>query len=372
MPSVNVLLADEAMSHAVDLVQYSNGVVRRMIALLNRVDADLGDALERAIRRMPEKSFTVERLEAMLGAVRKLNTDAYRRIYAELKGVLEEFSAYEAAYQHTLFSRLIPEGIQARFRIARVAPNQVYAGAMSRPFQGRLLRNWAAQLPADRMALMRNAIRIGFLEGQTTTDIVRRVIGTRAQRYQDGIINRSRRELTAVVDTAVKHTAAVAREHFEQANADIITVLVWQATLDTKTTEICRIRDGLKYGADAKHRPIGHKIPWLQGPGRSHWRCRSNAQPVTKSWRELGFDADELDAGSRASMDGQVPGEVKYGEWLQRQSALRQDQVVGETRGRLMREGQLPFDRFYDDRGHWLSLDELRARDAAAFERAGL
>lgn len=372
MATVNELLADDALSHAIDLSQYSNGVVRRMIALLNRVDADLADALQRALDRMPAGSFTVERLESMLGAVRRLNKDAFTRVEKELHGVLEEFVAYELDYQRKLFERVIPNAIQLRFRIASVLPDQVYAAALSRPFQGRLLKNWTLELTADRMKYMRNAVRLGFVEGRPVAEIVRGLIGTKAMRYQDGVINRSRRELTAVVHTAITHTAEVAREHFIEANAEVIASVFWQATLDTKTTAICRIRDGKEYSADKKHRPIGHTIPWLQGPGRSHWRCRSSARPRTKSWKELGFDLDELDAGTRASMDGQVAGDIDFGDWIEKQSATRQDEVVGPVRGKLMRDGKLPFDRLYSDDGRWLSIDQLRARDAAAFAQAGL
>jgi hypothetical protein len=71
-------------------------------------------------------------------------------------------------------------------------------------------------------------------------------------------------------------------------------------------------------------------------------------------------------------MDGQVPADVSYGDWLKKQSAARQDDIVGPTRGALMRRGGLQMDRFYNDKGRFLSLDELRKRDASAFTAAGL
>ena len=37
-----------------------------------------------------------------------------------------------------------------------------------------------------------------------------------------------------------------------------------------------------------------------------------------------------------------------------------------------MRKGDLPFDKLFDNRGQYLTLADLRARDAAAFKRAGL
>ena len=123
---------------------------------------------------------------------------------------------------------------------------------------------------------------------------------------------------------------------------------------------MCRVRDGLLY--DTKHKPLGHKIPWLDGPGRLHFNCRSVSVPVLKSWRELGIDADELPAGTRASMDGQVPADLTYAQWFAKQSAKRQDEIVGPTRGRLYRAGRVTFDRFSDDKGRWLTLEQLQDR----------
>jgi hypothetical protein len=100
--------------------------------------------------------------------------------------------------------------------------------------------------------------------------------------------------------------------------------------------------------------------------------CRSVGTPVTKSWRELGVDVEEFSPSTRASMDGEVPADLNYKNWLTKQSADRQDEVLGVKRGRLLREGKLEIDRFFNDKGRMLSLEELRHRDAKAFKRAGL
>ncbi len=368
MATVNERLFDELTAHAVDLQQYSDGVARRMIALLNRVDADLSAELAAALERMPADSFTVERLEALLGSVRQLNAAAYASVTEALQSELRAFAAYEAGYQSTLYQSVIPAAVQVRYSIASVSPNQVYSAAMSRPFQGRLLKDWASNIEAGRMTKIRDAIRIGYVEGKTASEIVRGIRGTRAAGYADGLLQRPRRDLMAVVQTAISHTAQVAREQFNDANRDLIKAEVWRSTLDTKTSEPCRIRDGLKYEAGS-HKPIGHKVLWLQGPGRIHWNCRSTSTPVTKSWRELGIPVDEISPSDRSSMDGQVPAETTFASWLQRQSAARQDQVLGPERGRLIREGGLKLPDLYSPNGRYLTLEELRERDAASFAR---
>lgn len=361
MPTVNEQLQDEQISHAVDLQQYANGVVRRIVALLNRADASLAAALSEALERLDADSFTVARLEAMLTQVRQINAQAYAQVQGELERDLRDLADYEAGWQFDLFERLLPEPVKVRFPLVRVAAEQVYTAAMARPFQGRLLREWALGMDEVRMRVIREAVRQGFVQGQTVDQIVRAIRGSRAERYADGLLNRARNDLATIVHTAVGHFAAVGRENFYAANSDIVKAEKWTSTLDTKTSGQCRIRDNLHYEAGT-HKPIGHKVPWLQGPGRIHMRCRSTSTPVTKSWRELGIPVDEMSPGERASMDGQVPADTNYADWLKRQPYERQEQVLGVERARMM-QGGASMESFYDSRGQWLTLDELRARD---------
>ncbi|MPT39504.1 MAG: hypothetical protein E2603_13595 [Achromobacter sp.] len=236
---------------------------------------------------------------------------------------LREFVQYESQYQLQLFESTVPKQVQAYVAIAPVNVQQAYSAALAQPFRGRLLAEWAKSIEADRMVRIRDAIRIGYVEGQTVDEIVRRLRGTRAKGYSDGIIEIDRRNAESVVRTALSHTAGVTRDRFYEANTDLIKALEWVSTLDSRTTPECRVRDGLQY-EPVTHKPVGHKVPWLSGPGRIHWGCRSTSVPVTKSWRELGIDIDEMDESTRASMDGQVPAQVSYGDWLTRQPARRQ------------------------------------------------
>ena len=666
MISVNDRLVSEAISHAVDLDQYGTGVVRRMLALLNRVDADLFAQLTAALVNLDAESFTVERLEALLMSVRTMHAQAYLQLDRALTNELREFVAAEWGYQQQLLPSV---GVPLSFGTGVATAEQVYAAAMSRPFQGRLLSEWASGIEAQRMTRIRDAVRIGFVENESVQQIVRRVRGTRAAGYSDGLIEIDRRHAEAVVRTAVQHVAAVAQDRMIEANLDLIKAVQWHAKLDLRTsptcfpgstgvlpagdlrgvsrrvwngylvvvttasgkklratpnhpvltargwrpikelhpgadvlyrvgvdvgavspaedikmpasigaifdalsepafgdvsvertaeidfhgdgivgdheinyprsksdlriafesafgnevaeqlfvfvappgglpaeseldeicvssglvnvpaeigarsfensvkpaladstssanggrfhpaleegnelalirsalmvaatkgrhasgalqysgdsgrggaeaaadgcgrfsaavtaddvvslereffsghvfnlstsTEVyiadgfivhnCRVRDGLLYTPDT-HKPIGHKVPWLSGPGRSHWNCRSLAVQMLKSFEEVTGIAGvgEIPVGTRASMDGALPADLTYGQWLQKQSAARQDEVVGPTRGALMREGKLPFDELYSRRGEMLTLDQLRERNGAAFKRAGV
>lgn len=368
MATTQTDLYDATVRHAIDLVRYSNGSVRRIIALLNRVDADLGVQLARAMERLPASAFTVARLEDLLKDIRKLNAEAYSQVRSTLESELRDLAAYEVGYQGQLFDSL---GIE--FTARGVTGGQVYAAAMAQPFQGQLLREWIAGLEAGRARRIRDAVRIAYVEGQTIQQVVQRLRGTRARGYTDGLLEIDRRHAEAVVRTAISHMAGFARDRWYEANDDIIGALAWVSTLDSRTSQACRLRDGLRY--TASHQPIGHRVPWGAGPGKIHWCCRSSSVPILKGME------DEPLFGSRAAKDykdsargkgKQVQATTTYADWLRGQPAAIQDDILGPTRGALYRRGGLKLESFYNDRGVYLTLSQLRAKDAAAFARAGV
>lgn len=368
MDSVNDLLQGEAIRHQVALQGLSNNVVARIIATLNRSDKRILAELTERLEQMGPESFSIQRLESMLTSVRSMSVEAYAEIDRELTRELREFVAYEASYQAQVLEAHVP----AVVHVAAVSGDAVYAAALARPFQGVMLREVWKELDAKKMRQVRQAIAAGFVEGKTTNQIISELRGTKAKGYADGLLEVSRRDAEAVTRTALGHMARFAQDKTVEANTDIIKALVWSSTLDLRTSPPCRARDGRQY--TSAHKPIGHALPWLGGPGALHWRCRSHAAYVLKSYKELGVDVPEVVVvgGTRASMDGQVPKETTYAEWLKIQPSARQIEVLGPTRARLMNEGKLPLERMYSQNGKFLTLEQLREQDAAAFKRAGL
>ena len=370
MATANDKLQDESIAHAIWIARYSTSVANRMIKILNDSDAELTARLLVAMDTLDAESFTVSRLESLLVSVRALNHEAVQSMHAGLSAELQELAQHEAGFQLSLFQFAIPDDVLALHPLVGISPDAVYAAAMARPFQGRLLSEWASSLESDRMARISNTVRQGFLLGDTHEQIARKVRGHANRGYQDGALQMSRTNAGSVAKTAVGHLAATARTSFADANDDILKGKQWLSTLDNKTSKDCRIRDRLKYTMDNK--PIGHKVPYLQGPGKIHFCCRSVETYILKSSEELGIKVGEVKDSSRASMDGQVPADTTYQEWFSRQSFSRQSEIVGITRARLIRDGDMSPDEFYNDRGVWLTLDQLRERDGQAFRDAGL
>ncbi|AUU85409.1 MULTISPECIES: hypothetical protein [Leclercia] len=359
MATVNERLRDEAIAHTVWISRYSTGLANRMVKLLNDSDAELTARLLVAMDSLPTSQFTVARLESLLGSVRELNQQAIAGMQTSLADELLQLAGHEAGYQLSLFDTLLPQRVKERYPLQGITPVQLYAAAMAQPFQGRLLSEWADNLEADRMARVVNSVRRGYLLGDTTETIARQVRGIASKGYKDGALQLSRTNAASITKTAVIHLAATARTNFAEANGDVLKGKQWLSTLDNKTTPTCIIRDRLRYTLDNK--PVGHKVPYLQGPGKIHFCCRSTETLITKSWRELGIDSEELDEGTRASMDGQVPADTTYFDWLARQSPQRQDEILGPERAALYRAGEVKFGEMFTDKGEWISLARLKA-----------
>ncbi len=74
-----------------------------------------------------------------------------------------------------------------------------------------------------------------------------------------------------------------------------------------------------------------------------------------------------MSPGTRASMDGQVAGDMSYGPWLKRQSAEVQEIALGsKARAKLYRDGDVTFEQMYKPDGQFWSLTELKQRSGAA------
>lgn len=368
--SVNARLRDEVLAHLIDLHRYGAGEARRAVRVLNEADIALFTRLREALERagLDTSNFTVQRLSAALHAVWQENEAAYRQLQMRNAAEMRELTLEELSHSEDMFRALLPAG--ARDAVQQVvARDAVHAAATARPMQGRLMSEWWGRLEQSRRDRIETQLRTGFLTGQTVDEMVRELRGTRAANYEDGTLQEDRRNVEAVVRTAVGHYAAAARESFYSANTDLISAEQWISTLDNRTTHECQIRDRLKYTPDEEHKPIGHKVPWLEGPGRLHWNCRSTSVPIIRSAEVLGF---ELPPVERAAMNGVAAPDTTFRTWIEAQPAARQEDILGPTRTALLRRGGLRFSELFSAEGEWLTLDELRQRRKAAFRAADL
>ena len=168
-------------------------------------------------------------------------------------------------------------------------------------------------------------VRNGLLTGETTPDIAKRLIGSLQfgeEAKTVGQLAAAGGQATQVADnqiltlirTSINQVANTASQQVYEANQDITQKYRYVATLDTRTSAICRALDGREFD-------------YGKGPMPPvHWNCRSTTVPVI-NYKELGFTPPP--PGRRASMNGQVPANETYGEWLAKQPRATQSDALG-------------------------------------------
>ena len=344
--TVNEDFRDQAISHAHYLERLKTGEVRRIIKLVNAVDKELVDQI--AARGADDETFTKRRLEAILRDVRAINAEAVAELNIGLRGSIADLAEYEAGFQAMRLEKTIP----FEWNITQPSPQQLLTAILNRPFENALFDKHVADMGARKLGLVEGALRMGQAEGQTIPQIARRIRGTRAANYADGILEGSRREIEGLVRTSLNHASSISRERTYAENSDLVKGVQMVATLDSSTTLICMDQDGKVY-------PIG------EGPRPPfHWNCRTSPVPVCRSWKELGIDLDEAKPGTRASMNGQVSEKTTYAKWLKKQPAALQREVLGARRYEMYKAGT-PIDRFVRD-GRVLTIKELERLESHA------
>ena len=197
-----------------------------------------------------------------------------------------------------------------------------------------------------------NAIRLAHHDGLPNAKLVQMIRGSRARNYQDGILAITTRHAKTIAHTGTAIVANQAKQQFIHDNKDIIKGIKVIATLDLRTSSICRGLDGVFMPLDKARYP-----PY-------HFNCRSSFEIVYDGYQT---------PKQRASMDGVVKNQTYY-EWLKNQPAQYQDEVLGKTRAKLFRDGGMTVERFralqLDKHFTPLTLEQMRALEPKAFDKA--
>ncbi|MEM6903334.1 MAG: hypothetical protein AAF556_08875, partial [Pseudomonadota bacterium] len=197
-------LRDAQISHAVGLRRLDAGILRRIIGLLDATEDDLAVQIRQRLASIdgpfPLSQAETERLREMLSRLRGIRDDAYAVVNDTLRDEMIDLAQYEVEFQQRLTADNL--GID----LTAPSVGTLRAAVTRRPFQGRLLRDWARGLRDIDRQRIADEINIGLVEGEGIERIVRRIRGTRRRRYRDGVLEISRRNAAAVVRTAVSHT----------------------------------------------------------------------------------------------------------------------------------------------------------------------
>lgn len=331
--STNDEIEDALTRHQILVQRYAKG---REQAYADYIDTLIDQTRARLTFDItPESRVRTERLMMDLKALAE-----------QLTGELTEETMDEMRRLMTQEARFNYEILDTRVVADLTLPNanQIEAALSTNimqlePTKGYTIRSALAEFGSRKAGEIVRAIRDGSVLGDTTQAIIQTIMD---------LAPMQRRQASTLARTITNHVAIQARDLTMGDNRDILDGYKWVATLDGRTSLICASRDGTIY-------PIADDSP--KPP--AHFNCRSTITFAVKPEFDLGADLP----GTRSSVDGPVDRNLTFGDWLRRQSPEFQDEVLGKQRGRLFREQNIPIDRFVDDQGRVLSLDQLRRMD---------
>lgn len=391
--TANEELFDALLRHQTYLMRYSVYLRNRMLSILASTEDDLAMRIRDKLRKNEGLSTPVEwqRLQSLLETIRAVRGEGWTQANDIFIQQATDLSYQEPIFMQGAIEAAAPVVISTTLPTART----LKAIAVSQPFEGRILSEWADTLEADDLRRIGNAIKTGMIAGESSEKIASRVIGTEAFKSKDGMTEITRRQVDAITRTAVSHISNASRAEFLNENAEVIEAEQFVATLDNRTTPVCRANDGKVFELNKGPRPPLHyscrslRIAALDGV-----RLGSRpAKPVSEKLfvqeyakanglgdinsraalpRGTKADYDDWARNKVREVTGPIPASTTYEQWMRKQSKEFQDDTLGVTKAKLFRDGNLPLDRFINRNGDELSLSEMASRDAGAFRAAGL
>ena len=384
--------------NAIDLNRYSNSVARRVINSYNDIIIDAVNQL----RVIDELAAPVKaaRLRSILAQLKESLDgwagDATELTTTELQGIAE----LQSQFVTDELRKALPAGVtrsavntveispQFAQSVVTTDPTQLNVVALSDDLfaavngapqtfsltaaqgatitlpNGEVVSKAFRGIATSQSERFSQVVRNGLLTGETTPDIAKRLIGNLPfgeKAKTVGQLAAAGGQATQVADnqiltlirTSINQLANTASQQVYEANQDITQKYRYVATLDTRTSAICRALDGREF-------------EYGKGPmPPQHFNCRSTTVPVI-NYKELGFNPPP--PARRASMDGQVPANESYGEWLKKQPRTTQADVLGPGKvayfNRLANKygAQDAMAKLVRDDGSELTLAQLRKR----------
>jgi SPP1 gp7 family putative phage head morphogenesis protein len=322
--SVNEELFDLFLQHQHYLLAVEEHVIAQMTGPLRAALIDVEAKLQ-SIPPSKLNSWTgqrTQRLQQELSALVRAGTEAGAgRLLPELTLL---FQAENIAATKLLRAGL-PAPVFANVLFDRV-PLEVIQQMIQSPLGGVKLNDRLKTLVKGSVAPVKEAITTGIALGEGPQMIARRI---RAYVEKQTMYNAER-----IARTEVHRVAVAAQRETYDRNTEVIKALEFMATLDDRTCTQCGLLDGQTWEYPLKGVP---DVP-------VHPMCRCVLIPITKSWRELGFDQKDLKGfPGLKDLDGRAVDSPTYGDWLARQSPEVQRSILGPSKFAEYKKGNIPF-----------------------------
>tara|TARA_R110002111_G_scaffold44030_8_gene80262 strand:- start:5691 stop:6827 length:1137 start_codon:yes stop_codon:yes gene_type:complete len=337
--------------------------------------------LERLIREFklimmdaPETTQSIRRINQLVTQWRNASLAIYSEynddvLFAELK----PFSHNESQWELDNLKSVVKS---PSVTLVAPAPVQVWAAINAEPLifpdsNGvKTLESFIKDWEKAQIEVVGNIVRTGFLTGRTTGQIVQDIAGKNGY-----LTNQNRASIKAMVRTSTNHISNYARAETLKDNDDIVIGYQIIATLDGRTSTICRHHDnGRVYNKGLIIWADGTKVKTTSKPMPAfHPSCRTSIIAILDE--RYAIDDSAATRASKGVNGGQQVSATKFGySWLKEQGSMGKaglefvQDVLGKERGSLLVNGGLSAKQFQkltiDELFRPIPLDELRKKQS--------
>jgi SPP1 gp7 family putative phage head morphogenesis protein len=332
----------ELYKNAIDLNRFSNSVARRVARTYNDL---IVDAIERLAASGVDPTPTqAARLGAILAQL-KTSLEGWAESSTALAvGELQGLVELQAGFVTDILNGELPDDLLLQVKSVQISPQFAQAVATIDPTTYNIvtlsddLGATVLGVPKEFNLDIGDGTTITLPNGATLQKSFKRLAGQQAEVFtkevRNGLIlgeasekiaRRLRRQLIAVpnnqirtmVRTSVNQVANAASQAVYSQNQEITKRYRYIATLDSRTSAICRALDGRTF-------------KYNEGPTPpQHFNCRSTTVPIV-DYKGLGIPPPK--PGKRRSSGGLVPANQTYGQWLFDQSKEVKADVLGPSK----------------------------------------
>ncbi len=404
MGALEEWIAEMFLVHSLNLLRFSSGAQEKILLLMAAMSKELTAKLNEG----EISTYGKQRLGALLRESNSVISSHYTGMQAEMTRNLTGMVRIEADYT----AKVLTQGL--KIELGAKLPPATYLEKLvgDTLIKGASSADWWKRQALDTQFRFASQVWLGAAQGETTSQIVSRVLGKSARAAdslankpalpatppmpdskapsavpatkpgvppadpavkppgaapdpvapgEQGILKTSAANARALVHSSVQAVANAARLASFQQNADLIECLVWLSTLDSHTCLLCAMRDLHEYSLDDQE-PINHTYEWAGGPGGIHFSCRCVLSTRTKSFKDLGIELDEPGESTRPSDGGPVSSKLNFRDFLASKDKAWRAEYLGPGRAEMYEAGKITLNDLMNLKGGKLTLEQLRAK----------
>ena len=343
------------------LDKFSDASLKEILESVQRERVETTRHLQSYGSRMA--TWKKERLEALSEELQHLTLAIQSQITGKIAQATEIAGKASYAAQNNILSF---GGLVPHFNPVTLSAAQLHSMVTKMPIGGRQLNEWVQRtFKTDIQEGIKSELLTGMLKGESYRDMTKR--------FGDKVFDGLNHDMETLTKSYVQSVNVQAIDDVAKANKDIVKGWKWNSVCENRTCLACMSLDS----RDEVY-PLG------EGPTMPlHPRCRCFKEIITKTFREMGVDVDEIEKAYRPytirgtvdPITGKVtPGKIgvgkgriietdrflgMYEDFLKGQSVTVQRQILGPSRLELWKSGKVKLMDFADKNGKIKLLMEL-------------